>query len=247
VYVGGDPNYRLPLRIITDTAWQSLFARNMFLPISDSCELKRFVPEFTLIASPKFRVDPRVDGTLSETAIAIDFSKRLAVVANSSYGGEVKKSIFTVLNYLMPLREVMSMHCSSNVGKKGDVALFFGLSGTGKTTLSADPDRKLIGDDEHGWSNDGVFNYEGGCYAKVIRLSEENEPEIYAGLVPTGIYSQCSGQQNGKITSPEYHFSDSRCPGCSASDCPFRPKPGYLPLYQRVYLQNRRYRTGLGN
>ncbi len=180
VYVGGDPDYRLPLRIITDTAWQSLFARNMFLPISDSRELKRFVPEFTLIASPKFRVDPRVDGTLSETAIAIDFSKRLAVVANSSYGGEVKKSIFTVLNYLMPLKEVMSMHCSSNVGKKGDVALFFGLSGTGKTTLSADPDRKLIGDDEHGWSNDGVFNYEGGCYAKVIRLSEENEPEIYA-------------------------------------------------------------------
>jgi phosphoenolpyruvate carboxykinase (ATP) len=180
VYVGGDPEYRLPLRIITDTAWQSLFARNMFLTVSDPGELKRFVPEFTLIASPKFRVDPRVDGTLSETAIVIDFSRRLAVVANSSYGGEVKKSIFTVLNYLMPLRDVMSMHCSANVGKNGDVALFFGLSGTGKTTLSAVPDRKLIGDDEHGWSDDGVFNYEGGCYAKVIRLSKENEPEIYA-------------------------------------------------------------------
>jgi len=180
VYVGADPKYRLPIRIITDTAWQSLFARNMFITISNRDELKRFVPEFTLIASPSFKVDPRVDGTRSETAIVIDFSKRLAVVANSSYGGEVKKSIFTVMNYLMPLQDVMSMHCSANVGKDGDVALFFGLSGTGKTTLSADPKRKLIGDDEHGWSDEGIFNYEGGCYAKVIRLSAENEPEIYA-------------------------------------------------------------------
>ncbi|MCK4835758.1 MAG: phosphoenolpyruvate carboxykinase (ATP) [Candidatus Aminicenantes bacterium] len=180
VYVGADPKYRIPLRVITDTAWQSLFARNMFLTISSRDELKHFVPEFTLIACPKFKVDPRVDGTLSETAIVIDFSKCLAIVANSSYGGEIKKSIFTVLNFLMPLREVMSMHCSANVGQKGDAALFFGLSGTGKTTLSADPVRKLIGDDEHGWSDEGIFNYEGGCYAKVIRLSEENEPEIYA-------------------------------------------------------------------
>jgi len=180
VYVGADPQFRIPIRIITDKAWQSLFARNMFLTISNRDELKRFVPEFTLIASPSFKVDPRIDGTLSETAIVIDFSKRLAIVANSSYGGEIKKSIFTVMNYLMPLQDVMSMHCSANVGKKGDVALFFGLSGTGKTTLSADPKRKLIGDDEHGWSDDGVFNYEGGCYAKVIRLSAENEPEIYA-------------------------------------------------------------------
>ena len=180
VYAGADPKYRLPIRVITDTAWQSLFARNMFITIPNRDELKRFVPEFTLIASPSFKVDPRVDGTRSETAIVIDFSKRLAVVANSSYGGEVKKSIFTVMNYLMPLQDVMSMHCSANVGKGGDVALFFGLSGTGKTTLSADPKRKLIGDDEHGWSDEGVFNYEGGCYAKVIRLSAEHEPEIYA-------------------------------------------------------------------
>jgi phosphoenolpyruvate carboxykinase (ATP) len=180
VYAGADPKYRLSIRVITDTAWQSLFARNMFITIPNRDELKRFVPEFTLIASPSFKVDPRVDGTRSETAIVIDFSKRLAVVANSSYGGEVKKSIFTVMNYLMPLQDVMSMHCSANVGKDGDVALFFGLSGTGKTTLSADPKRKLIGDDEHGWSDEGVFNYEGGCYAKVIRLSSEHEPEIYA-------------------------------------------------------------------
>jgi phosphoenolpyruvate carboxykinase (ATP) len=180
VYVGADPNYRMPIRIITDKAWQSLFARNMFITTNNRDELKRFVPEFTLVASPSFKVDPRIDGTNSETAIVIDFSKRLAIVANSSYGGEIKKSIFTVMNYLMPLQDVMSMHCSANVGEKDDVALFFGLSGTGKTTLSADPTRKLIGDDEHGWSDEGVFNYEGGCYAKVIRLSAENEPEIYA-------------------------------------------------------------------
>jgi phosphoenolpyruvate carboxykinase (ATP) len=180
VFVGADPNYRMPIRVITDKAWQSLFARNMFITTSSRDELKRFVPEFTLIASPSFKVDPRIDGTNSETAIVIDFSRRLAIVANSSYGGEIKKSIFTIMNYLMPLQDVMSMHCSANVGEKGDVALFFGLSGTGKTTLSADPTRKLIGDDEHGWSDEGVFNYEGGCYAKVIRLSAENEPEIYA-------------------------------------------------------------------
>ncbi len=179
-YVGADPEYRMPIRIITDKAWQSLFARNMFIPIESVDEHKRHVPEFTLIASPSFKVDPRLEGTRSETAIVVNFSKRLAVVAGSMYGGEIKKSMFTVMNYLLPKRSVMSMHCSANVGKKDDVALFFGLSGTGKTTLSADPRRKLIGDDEHGWSDDGVFNFEGGCYAKVIRLSAENEPEIYA-------------------------------------------------------------------
>lgn len=179
-YVGADPEYRMPIRIITDTAWQSMFARNMFLTESSLDKHKTFVPEFTVIASPSFKVDPRIDSTNSETAIVIDFSKRLAVVANTSYGGEIKKTIFTVMNYLMPLQDVMSMHCSANVGKDGDVALFFGLSGTGKTTLSADPSRSLIGDDEHGWSDRGVFNYEGGCYAKAIRLSAEAEPEIYA-------------------------------------------------------------------
>ncbi|MFH1319999.1 MAG: phosphoenolpyruvate carboxykinase (ATP) [Bacteroidota bacterium] len=179
VYAGADPAHRIAVRIITDKAWQSLFARNMCITIKDLAEHKSFVPDFTLIAAPSFKVDPRIDGTLSQTAIVIDFSKRLAIIANSSYAGEIKKSIFTIMNYLKPLQDVMSMHCSANVGKKGDVALFFGLSGTGKTTLSADPLRKLIGDDEHGWSDDGVFNYEAGCYAKVIRLSAENEPEIY--------------------------------------------------------------------
>lgn len=179
-YVGADPEYRMPIRIITDKAWQSLFARNMFIPIDRIDENKSHVPEFTLIASPSFKVDPRLEGTRSETAIVVNFSKRLAIVAGSMYGGEIKKSMFTVMNYLLPKRSVMSMHCSANVGKEKDVALFFGLSGTGKTTLSADPKRQLIGDDEHGWSDDGVFNFEGGCYAKVIRLSAENEPEIYA-------------------------------------------------------------------
>ncbi len=179
VYVGSDPDFQIPIRIITDTAWQSLFARNMFLTLKTLEQYRTHIPEFTLIASPSFKVDPRIDGTNSETAIVIDFSKRLAIVANSSYGGEVKKSIFTIMNFLMPMQNIMSMHCSANIGKKNDVALFFGLSGTGKTTLSADPNRKLIGDDEHGWSDESVFNYEGGCYAKVIRLSAENEPEIY--------------------------------------------------------------------
>jgi phosphoenolpyruvate carboxykinase (ATP) len=178
-HVGADPNYRMPIRIITESAWQSLFARNMFLPLRTQDEYKKHVPEFTVIASPSFKCEPMVDGTTTETAIVINFAQRLAIVANTSYGGEIKKSIFTIMNFLMPLQNVMAMHCSANVGEKGDVALFFGLSGTGKTTLSADPRRKLIGDDEHGWSDESVFNFEGGCYAKVIRLSAEHEPEIY--------------------------------------------------------------------
>lgn len=178
-YVGADPNYRMPIRIITDSAWQSHFARNMFIPINNADELKKHVPQFTIIAAPSFKADPRIDGTRSETAMIINFSNRLAIVAGSMYGGEIKKTMFTVMNFLLPQEGVMAMHCSANVGEKGDVALFFGLSGTGKTTLSADPTRKLIGDDEHGWSDEGVFNFEGGCYAKVIRLSAEQEPEIY--------------------------------------------------------------------
>jgi len=179
-YAGADPNYRLPIRIITDSAWQSLFARNMMIPLSNLDEYKKHVPEFTVIASPSFKCDPRVEGTRTETAMLINFAERLAIVAGSSYGGEIKKTIFTVLNFLLPREGVLAMHCSANVGKEGDVALFFGLSGTGKTTLSADPNRSLIGDDEHGWSEEGVFNFEGGCYAKVIRLSSEHEPQIWA-------------------------------------------------------------------
>jgi len=179
-YVGGDPEYRMPIRVITEDAWQSLFARNMFIVPTTQDEYTTHVPEFTIVAVPGFRVDPRIDGTRTDTAIIINFARRLALICNSSYGGEVKKSMFTVLNFLLLFREVLPMHCSANVGPEGDAALFFGLSGTGKTTLSADPGRQLIGDDEHGWSSTGVFNFEGGCYAKVIRLSAEHEPQIYA-------------------------------------------------------------------
>jgi phosphoenolpyruvate carboxykinase (ATP) len=179
-YVGADPEYRMPIRVITDSAWQSLFARNMFITPRSRDEYKRHIPEFTIIAAPSFKLDPTVDGTRTETAIVIHFAQRLAIIANTSYGGEIKKSVFTIMNFLLPLQNVMAMHCSANVGARDDVALFFGLSGTGKTTLSADPRRKLIGDDEHGWGDDSVFNFEAGCYAKVIRLSAEHEPEIYA-------------------------------------------------------------------
>jgi len=179
-FIGADPEYRMPIRVIAEDAWHSIFARNMFILPKTQEAYQDHVPDFTVIAAPSFKVDPRIDGTRSETAIILNFAERLALICNSSYGGEIKKSMFTVMNYLLPLREVLAMHCSANVGPDGDVALFFGLSGTGKTTLSADPKRRLIGDDEHGWSSTGVFNFEGGCYAKVIRLSAEHEPEIYA-------------------------------------------------------------------
>jgi phosphoenolpyruvate carboxykinase (ATP) len=180
VYAGADPEYQLPVRVISDRAFCSHFVRNMLITETDLAMLKEFVPDFTVMVSPGFKVDPRIDGTRSETAIVINFAQKLAIIAGSYYAGEIKKSIFTIMNYLMPLEDVMSMHCSANAGDDDDVALFFGLSGTGKTTLSADPKRRLIGDDEHGWSDTGVFNYEAGCYAKAIRLSAEAEPEIHA-------------------------------------------------------------------
>ncbi len=179
-FAGADPDYRLPVRIITEHAWHSLFARNMFLTPTSNEEYRRHVPEFTVIAVPSFKAFPQIDNTQSNTVIAINFEQKLCIVGNSGYAGEIKKSVFTIMNYLLPLEGVMTMHCSANTGKQGDVALFFGLSGTGKTTLSADPTRALIGDDEHGWSDEGVFNFEAGCYAKVIALSPSAEPEIYA-------------------------------------------------------------------
>ncbi|HEU0293242.1 MAG TPA: phosphoenolpyruvate carboxykinase (ATP) [Anaerolineales bacterium] len=182
VYVGADENYRLPIRFVTELAWHNMFIRNMFIPPQSLEEYKRFVPEFTVVAAPNFKAAPAADNTNSDTFIILNFERKLAIIGNTAYAGETKKSIFTLLNYLLPLQGVMSMHCSANVDPDdpNDVALFFGLSGTGKTTLSADPTRRLIGDDEHGWSDEGVFNYEGGCYAKVIGLSEAAEPQIYA-------------------------------------------------------------------
>lgn len=177
-YAGADTEYRMPIRIITEHAWHSMFARNMFI-MAPNEDLPDFVPEFTVIQMPGFHAAPEVDGTDSTVFILVDLGHRLVLIGGTSYAGEIKKSIFTIMNYLLPAREVLPMHCSANVGPDGDSAVFFGLSGTGKTTLSADPTRTLIGDDEHGWSDRGVFNFEGGCYAKVIRLSEEAEPEIY--------------------------------------------------------------------
>jgi phosphoenolpyruvate carboxykinase (ATP) len=177
-YACADPAYRLPVRVINEYAWHNLFCRNLF--IDDRSAAEAGAPQFTVIDSPGFKADPALHGTNSEVVIALNFAKKLVLVGGTSYAGEMKKSIFTALNYLLPLSNVMPMHCSANVGAQGDVALFFGLSGTGKTTLSSDPDRRLIGDDEHGWSDRGVFNFEGGCYAKTIHLSAEAEPEIYA-------------------------------------------------------------------
>lgn len=179
LYAGADATYRLPVRFIHEYAWHSLFVRNLFIVPPDS-ELPGFQPEFTVITVPSFKADPARHGTRSETVIAVNFATREVLIAGTSYAGENKKSIFSILNYLLPMRGVLSMHCSANIGAKGDTALFFGLSGTGKTTLSSDPERQLIGDDEHGWSDQGVFNFEGGCYAKMIRLSAEAEPQIHA-------------------------------------------------------------------
>lgn len=179
-YAGADPTYQLPVRIVTEYAWHSLFARNMFILPQNREEYRLHAPEFTVICAPSFKAFEPIDGTRSSTFIILNYDQRLAIIGDTAYGGEIKKSIFTVMNYLLPKEGVMTMHCSANQGDKGDVALFFGLSGTGKTTLSADPGRGLIGDDEHGWSDDGVFNFEGGCYAKVIQLSPSAEPEIHA-------------------------------------------------------------------
>lgn len=177
-FAGADPNYRLPIRIVTEEAWQSLFSRNLFIQATAE-ELASNLPQFTLVCAPSFHAVPEVDGTRSEAFVVLDFAKGLILIGGTGYAGEIKKAIFTTLNFLLPHRDVLPMHCSANMGPDGDVAIFFGLSGTGKTTLSADPTRTLIGDDEHGWSEDGIFNFEGGCYAKVIHLSPRSEPEIY--------------------------------------------------------------------
>ena len=178
-YVGAAQDYSVPLRVITEYAWQSLFARNMFIQIENHPRLVNSKPEFTVIAAPGFYASPEIDGTKSEAFVIINFGKKLILVGGTSYAGEIKKAVFTVLNYLLPQNKVLSMHCAANSGQDGDVALFFGLSGTGKTTLSTDIERKLIGDDEHAWSKKGIFNFEGGCYAKVIRISRQQEPQIY--------------------------------------------------------------------
>jgi phosphoenolpyruvate carboxykinase (ATP) len=188
-YAGADPEYRLKVRIVSEFAWHNLFCRNMFIQPAEN-ELADFDPGFTVVCCPHLEAVPETDGTRSSTFVVANIKRRIVLIGGTSYAGENKKSIFSVLNYLLPDRGVLPMHCSANIGAGGDTALFFGLSGTGKTTLSADVERGLIGDDEHGWSDNGVFNFEGGCYAKVIRLSEEAEPQIYATTRRFGTLSE---------------------------------------------------------
>ena len=179
VHAGTDKRYTTKVRVINETAWHNLFVRTMFITPPDG-DLENFVPDYTILHAPNFLANPERDGTVSSTFIILNLKKKIVIIGGTKYGGEIKKSVFTLLNYILPAQGVLSMHCSANVGPEGDTAVFFGLSGTGKTTLSADASRMLIGDDEHGWSDDGVFNLEGGCYAKMIRLSKEAEPEIYS-------------------------------------------------------------------
>jgi phosphoenolpyruvate carboxykinase (ATP) len=183
-YACADPRYRINIRVVNEKPWNNLFAYNMFLRPTEE-ELEDFQPEWHVITAPNLKLDPAVCGTRQGNAAIVSFKHKMILIAGTGYTGEIKKGIFTILNYILPQQEnVLSMHCSANIGQEGDTAIFFGLSGTGKTTLSADPNRKLIGDDEHGWTNDNIFNFEGGCYAKLINLTEEKEPEIYQAIRP---------------------------------------------------------------
>lgn len=222
-YVCSDPNYRLNIRVITETPWANLFCYNMFLrPEMD--ELSNFDPEWTLLCVPSFMADPAIDGTRQSNFAILDFTRKVVLIGGTGYTGEMKKGIFSALNFILPVfKNTLPMHCSANVGKDGDTAIFFGLSGTGKTTLSADPNRKLIGDDEHGWTNENtVFNFEGGCYAKVINLSEENEPDIFRAIKKGAIlenvvlnkdtnevdFEDISITQNTRVSYPIYHIDN---------------------------------------
>ncbi len=221
-YVCADKRYQLNIRLISEKAWASLFCYNMFLRPGEM-ELSAFQPEWTILHAPEFYADPEKDNTRQKNFVLINFKAREVLIAGTAYTGEIKKGIFSVLNYLLPVKErVLSMHCSANAGPDGDTALFFGLSGTGKTTLSNDPDRYLIGDDEHGWSNDNIFNFEGGCYAKCIDLNEEKEPQIYQAIRPGALvenvcfykgtdridYKDCSITQNTRVSYPLFHLEN---------------------------------------
>ena len=225
-YACADPKYRLNIRVVNEYPWSNMFAHNMFLRPSEA-ELESFDPEWLIINAPGFMADPKVDGTRQHNFAILNFSKKIALIGGTGYTGEIKKGIFSALNFILPVdKNTMPMHCSANVGDNGDTAIFFGFSGTGKTTLSADPDRKLIGDDEHGWTAENtVFNFEGGCYAKVINLSEENEPDIYHAIKPGAIlenvvmdaeghvnYADTSITQNTRVSYPIYHIDNIQEP-----------------------------------
>jgi len=225
VYCGAHPGYRLPVRIVSELAWQSLFARNLFLNVPPE-DLPGFTPQFTVLAAPGFQAVPERDGTASNVFILLDFSRRLVLIGGTHYAGEIKKSVFSLMNYLLPDRDVLPMHCSANIGIEGDTALFFGLSGTGKTTLSSDPGRRLIGDDEHGWGEDGVFNFEGGCYAKTIRLKAELEPMIWDATHRFGAVLE------NVVMDPvtrEIDFEDGRITENTRGAYPLRFIPNHVP------------------
>jgi len=199
LYAGADPAHRVRVRMITTFAWAALFARNMFIR-PPAHQLDSFEPDYIILHAPLFQTEPAIDGVRSSTTIALSFEQKIIVIAGTEYAGEIKKSIFTVMNWILPAKGILPMHCSANIGAEEDVALFFGLSGTGKTTLSSDPHRRLIGDDEHGWSENGTFNFEGGCYAKVINLSPEAEPEIYAATNRFGtVLENVIGDEDGVL------------------------------------------------
>ena len=227
-FAGADPNFRQNIRVVNELSSQSLFIHQLLLRPEEG-ELEGFSPDFTIIAAPGLKCIPEEDGVNSEAAIIISFTKKMVIIAGSAYAGEIKKSVFSVMNYILPQLGVLSMHCSANVGHQGDSALFFGLSGTGKTTLSADPDRKLIGDDEHGWSDQGIFNIEGGCYAKCINLSKEHEPDIYnairfGALVENVVmdpvtrvfdFEDASLTENTRVGYPVEYIAGAQIPGVS--------------------------------
>ena len=208
-YAGSDKDSRLKLTVINELAWHNLFAHNMFIRPDSKEEAKNIKPNFTIVSAPHFKADPEVDGTKSETFVIISFKHKVILIGGTEYAGEMKKGIFSVMNYLLPTQDIMSMHCSANVGEKGDVALFFGLSGTGKTTLSADAERKLIGDDEHGWNKNGVFNIEGGCYAKAINLSKEKEPQIYNAIEYGTILENTVVKEDGTVDFDDNKFTEN--------------------------------------
>ncbi len=207
-YAGADPDYRLKVRFVNESAWHNLFVAQLLIKPEPS-ELTDFVPDFTVLNAPWCLADPETDGTRSEVFVVIDFAKKVVLVGGTQYAGENKKSVFSIMNFLLPLRKVMTMHCSANVGKSDDVALFFGLSGTGKTTLSADPARRLIGDDEHGWGDNGVFNFEGGCYAKCIKLSQENEPQIYNAIRKGAVLENVVMNDAGQLDYDDDKFTEN--------------------------------------
>ena len=182
LFVGQHPTYRMPVRVVTEFAWAALFARTLLVRPQNDSEIANHQPEYTVLHAPRLHADPVIDGTNSHVFVILNLAKKIVIIGGTEYGGEIKKSFFAIMNFLLPQKDVFPMHCSANVGKDGDTALFFGLSGTGKTSLSADPERQLIGDDEHGWGDDGIFNFEGGCYAKAIKLSKEKEPQIYNAI-----------------------------------------------------------------